>query len=179
MIPNHLSAGEFPRPKKIEVYSDMLEGFVVEEDQLISTKLEMAQRRRSTDLDIIEEGSGDSQSESVGLKSSFASTKDTSSDYAFSEDDALFDADIDPEIDILEAVVSRKKALTGEHAKSMAKKLKAPVRTCELTFRSFISQNVSVLMNYPRCNQSIGKNDRKHRRRRERGRSCGHSQSSK
>ena len=176
--PTKQPAGEFPRPKKIEVYSDMLEGFVVEEDQLISSKLEMAQRRRSTDLDIIEEGSGDSQSESVGFKSSFASTKDTSSDYAFSEDDA-FDADIDPEIDILEAVVSRKKALTGEHAKSMAKKLKAPVRTCELTFRPFISQNAVVLMNYPCCNQSIGKNDRKHRRRRERGRSCGHSQSSK
>lgn len=135
-IPAKRAHEEYPRPKKIEVYSDqMLEGFIVEEDKYgqVSTKIEKDQRRRSLlDLDIIEEGSGDSQSDSIGLKSSFASTKDTSSDYAFSEDDA-FDADIDPDIDILEAVVSRKKALTGEHAKSMAKKLKAPVRTREFS----------------------------------------------
>jgi phosphohistidine swiveling domain-containing protein len=68
----------------------------------------------------------------MGLKSSFASTKeDTSTDYAFDEDDA-FDTNIDPDIDMLAAIVSRKKSLTGEHAKSMAKELKTPVRTCEL-----------------------------------------------
>jgi hypothetical protein len=125
---------QFPRPKMIEVQSEMLEGFMIEEEKYgqISSTLEMAQRRRSTDLDIIEEGSRDSQSDSMGLKSSFASTKeDTSTDYAFDEDDA-FDTNIDPDIDMLAAIVSRKKSLTGEHAKSMAKELKTPVRTCEL-----------------------------------------------
>jgi hypothetical protein len=124
---------EFPRPKKIEAHSEMVEGFLIEDEKFgqISSTIEKAQRRRSTDLGIIEEGSRDSQSESMGLKSSFASTKgDTSTDYAFDDDDA-FDKTIDPEIDILAAVVSRKESLTGEHAKSMAKELKASVRTCE------------------------------------------------
>lgn len=130
----------FPRPKKIEVYSDgtlddTLEGVIVEEDKYgkLTNKLELAQRRRSADLDIIEEGSGDSQSESMGLKSSFAS-KTTESDYAFLEDEDEFDANIDPEIDMLQAITSsRKKSLTGEHAKSMAKEFKRepPVRTRE------------------------------------------------
>ena len=126
----------FPRPKKIEVYNtDMIEGYLVEEEKYgqICSKLEMAQRRRSKDLDIIEEGSRDSQSESM-LKTSFASktsqaSSRTSSDGAF-DDVGAFDADIDPEIDILEIVAShRQKAITGEHAKSMAKELKAPVKT--------------------------------------------------
>jgi len=131
-------AGEFPRPKKVEIHISDSEGIGEEYEQIFNIS---ETRRRSTDLDIIEEGSKDSesmalmrdsqsirdsQSEIDLVKTSFASkvsmaSRETSTDF---EDDDTFHADIDPEIDMPKAVASRKNALIGQHAKSMAKEFK-------------------------------------------------------
>ena len=142
--------GEFPRPKKVETKIPGSEGLEEEYGQVFIT----SESRGSTNLDIIEEGSKDSesmarmrdsqsirdsQSEIDLAKTSFASkvsmtsTRETSTDF---EDEDTFHADIDPEIDMPKAVASRKNALIGQHAKSMAKEFKKEsyVRTRKFVF---------------------------------------------
>jgi len=173
------------QPKQPEEYSNTMESFMVEERKYtqLSTNLETIAKRRSTELDIIEEGSGDYRIESFGLsrdsqsesqsltrEASFVSSKATLTDNSFDTDE--FDPYTDPEIDILKAVASRKKSFTGERAQSMAKELKreAPVKTRELQslikFMPFyFHTNVFILLYSPRhtSTYSVSKNVKQNR----------------
>lgn len=148
-------------------------------NDVISSHVETAQARRRSNLDIIEEASKDDSHSSTckgsstfvrdssGVSKSSRGTSYTDSDYIF---DSEFEADgIDLDIDMMidDVATSRSKALTGEHAKSMAKKLNKDfsVRTREIHvislychfLPSFSSNTTDCL--FPKVSERIAQNN--------------------